>query len=159
LGAARQREGARCRAYVNARDSFNLGLLYWKQGKLAEAKQKYKQALRGYEKVLHTEHRSTLETVNNLCLLYWKQGKLAQAEQMYERVLRGYEKALGLERMSTLATVNYLGLLYWRQGKLSEFEQLYRRALPSSSGFKFYFVICYMILVTLIKGGDLYLLV
>jgi tetratricopeptide (TPR) repeat protein len=101
-----------------------LGLLYWNQGKLAEAEQMYQRALQGFEKALGAEHTSTLQTVNNLGNLYRKQDKLAEAEQMYQRALQGFEKALGAEHTSTLQTVDNLGNLYRNQGKLAEAEQM-----------------------------------
>jgi tetratricopeptide (TPR) repeat protein len=58
----------------------NLGNLYWKQGKLAEAEVAYQRVLAGKEKTLGPEHMSTLNTVNNLGGLYTDQGKLAEAE-------------------------------------------------------------------------------
>ena len=110
----------------------NLGRLYRHQGKLKEAEEMYQQALKGREKALGLEHRSTLHTVNNLGLLYMDQGKLKEAEEMYQRALKGKEKALGLEHRSTLHTVNNLGILYKHQGKLKEAEEMYQRALKGS---------------------------
>jgi tetratricopeptide (TPR) repeat protein len=63
----------------------NLGILYWDQGKLAEAEQMYVRALTRYEKALGPDHPSTLDTVNFLGVLYRAQGKLAEAEQMHQR--------------------------------------------------------------------------
>lgn len=42
-------------------------------------------ALAGYEKVVGSEHPSTLSVVDNLGNLYVDQGKQANAEQMYAR--------------------------------------------------------------------------
>jgi tetratricopeptide (TPR) repeat protein len=61
----------------------------------------FERALRGWEKVLGAEHKSTLTTVNNLGLLYADQGRLDNAEAMFERALRGYEKAFKPENLST----------------------------------------------------------
>ena len=96
---------------------------------LQEAEGLYIRALKGKEKALGAEHRSTLETVNNLGILYRNQGKLAQAEEMFVRALEGGEKALGAEHTSTLGTVNNLGNLYLNQGKLAQAEEMYVRAL------------------------------
>jgi tetratricopeptide (TPR) repeat protein len=107
----------------------NLGRLYWRGGRLAEAEEMYQRALKGKEKALGAEHTSTLNTVNNLGLLYMDQGRLAEAEEMYQRALKGKEKALGAEHTSTLDIVNNLGLLYMNQGRLAEAEEMYQRAL------------------------------
>ncbi|KAM3083789.1 hypothetical protein ACMFMF_001154 [Clarireedia jacksonii] len=107
----------------------NLGMLYYNQGKLAEAEAMYLRALEGKEKVFGPDHISTLDTVNNLGILYCDQGKLAEAEAIYPRALEGKEKTLGLDHISTLDTVNNLGILYCNQGKLAEAEAMCLRAL------------------------------
>jgi tetratricopeptide (TPR) repeat protein len=65
----------------------NLGSLYTKQGKLAEAEKIYVRALQGKEEELRPDHTSTLNIINNLSLLYADQGKLAEAEKIYVRAL------------------------------------------------------------------------
>ncbi|PMD21094.1 TPR-like protein [Hyaloscypha hepaticicola] len=107
----------------------NLGNLYQNQDRLTEAEAVYKQALVGYEKVLGTEHISTLHTVRNLGQLYQVQGRLAEAEAMYKRALVGYEKALGTEHVSALVTVDNLGNLYQNQDRFAEAEAMYKRSL------------------------------
>jgi Tfp pilus assembly protein PilF len=107
----------------------NLGILYGKQGKMAEAEAMYLRALRGFEKACGAENISTLDTVNNLGVLYKDQGKMTEAKGMYLRALRGYEKTLGAEHTSILNTVNNLGILYKDQGKTAEAEAMYLRAL------------------------------
>jgi tetratricopeptide (TPR) repeat protein len=115
---------------VSMSDSMhNLGILYYDQGKLAEAEKMYQRALQGYEKALGAEHTSTLLAVNDLGAIYYVQGKLAEAEKMHQRALQGYEKALGAEHTSTLHAVHNLGLLYKTQGKLAEAEKMYRQVL------------------------------
>ncbi|KAH0536108.1 hypothetical protein FGG08_006994 [Glutinoglossum americanum] len=107
----------------------NLGLLYGRQGKLAEAEAMYRRALAGSEKVLGLDHMPTLGAVNSLGILYREQGRLAEAEVMYGRVLAGREKALGPDHPSTLDTVHSLGVLYDSQDRLAEAEAMYGRAL------------------------------
>jgi tetratricopeptide (TPR) repeat protein len=110
-----------------------LGLLYWNQGKLAEAELMYERALRGKEKTLGAEHTSTLKTVNNLGALYMDQGKLAEAEQMYERALRGYEKALSADNITThvhaLNTMWGLGSVLEHQADFAKARIMYSKAL------------------------------
>jgi tetratricopeptide (TPR) repeat protein len=111
----------------------NLGILYWKQGKLALAEQIYKQALRGYETALGAEHISTLDIVNNLGTLYADQGKLALAEQIYERALRGYKTAISADNITTyipaLNTVQSLGYLFELQADFAKARIIYLKAL------------------------------
>jgi tetratricopeptide (TPR) repeat protein len=66
-----------------------LGFLYKHQGKLKEAEEMYQRALKGYEKALGSDHKSTLAILNNLGFLYRKQGKLKDAEEIFQRAMMG----------------------------------------------------------------------
>ncbi|CAN9171071.1 unnamed protein product [Alternaria alternata] len=110
----------------------NLGNLYVDQGRLDKAKEMYKRALEGKEKVLGPDNISTLCTVNNLGNLYIDLGRLDKAEEMYKRALEGKEKILGPDHTSTLRTVNNLGNLYVAQGRLDKAEAMYVRVLQGS---------------------------
>ncbi|KAJ6003231.1 TPR repeat protein [Penicillium sp. IBT 35674x] len=99
------------------------------QLQLDKAEQMLMRALAGYEKVLGSDHASTLSSVHSLGIIYHDQGKLDKAEQMYMRALAGHEKALGSDHTSTLNTVHDIGILYREQGKLDKAEQMYMRAL------------------------------
>jgi len=90
------------------------------------AEQMYEQALRGKEKVLGAEHRSTLHTVNNLGNLYADQGKLAEAEQMYERALRGCEKPFGVRHTALPKLFDSLKFLHNDQGTINNAKHVYR---------------------------------
>ncbi|KAF3031307.1 hypothetical protein E8E12_000040, partial [Didymella heteroderae] len=129
------RHANRCREYIDDGSTehdkspsivhavHSLGDLYADQGRLDEAEEMYKRALKGKEAALGPHHTSTLDTVNNLGALYADQGKLDEAEEMYKRALKGREAALGPDHTSTLRTVNNLGALYADQGKLDEAEE------------------------------------
>ena len=79
-----------------------LGDLYSGQGKLEEAEDLYRRALKRYEKAWGPDHRYTLSTVDGLGVLYGKQGKLNEAEDMFRRALKGYAKELGQDTTFTL---------------------------------------------------------
>jgi tetratricopeptide (TPR) repeat protein len=70
-------------------DLFSVAWLLQTQDKFLLAEHMYIRALRGQEKTLGPEHKSTLDTVNNLGMLYENQGKIAEAESMYNRALCG----------------------------------------------------------------------
>ncbi|ETS76266.1 hypothetical protein PFICI_11653 [Pestalotiopsis fici W106-1] len=108
---------------------YNLGKLYFDQGKMKEAEKLNLWALEGYQKVWGPDYTDTLDAVHNLGLLYTNQGKLQEAEKVYLRALEGYQKAWGPDYASTLETVNNLGSLYSFQGKLQKAEEMYLRAL------------------------------
>ena len=107
-----------------------LGCLYRDQGKLKEAEDMYRRALKGYEKAWGPEHTSTLDTVNNLGILYRKQGKLKEAEAMYQRALEGYERARGRDHPSTIVIADNLrrlsGTKIWRTRKF--FSNLFHKS-------------------------------
>jgi tetratricopeptide (TPR) repeat protein len=107
----------------------NLGVLYWKQGRLVDAEKMYDRALARREKALGPEHSSIFQTVNNLVPVYWEQGRLDDAEKMYHRALAGCERALGSVHTLTLDTDNNISVLYWKQGHLSDAEKMYGCAL------------------------------
>lgn len=87
----------------------NLRLLYFDQGKMKEAEERFLRALTGKEKAWGAEHTSTLDTVNSLGVLYCGQGNMKETEEMFLRALTGKEKAWGAEHTSTLETVNSFG--------------------------------------------------
>ncbi|KAJ5764668.1 hypothetical protein N7533_003349, partial [Penicillium manginii] len=126
---------ALCGAQYSA-DSFfiwggfhGLGNLYSDQGRLEEAETLYQRALAGKDKVLSTDHASTLCTVLKLGDIYREQGKFQEAERLYQRALAGYEKTLGPDHKSTLDSVNNFGNLFYSQAKLKEAEEMYQQAL------------------------------
>jgi tetratricopeptide (TPR) repeat protein len=96
-----------------------MGILYKNQGKPVEAKQMYKQALQGQEKLLGPTHELTLITVNDL----------AEAESMYDWARRGQEERLGPDHRSTLQTINNLAILHADQDKLADAQQMFKQVL------------------------------
>jgi len=85
--------------------------------------------IKGKEKALGVDHKSTLRTGNNLGVIYARQGRLAEAEEVLIRALEGYKRALGADHTLTLSTVDNLGNLCRDQGKKADTEKMYRRAL------------------------------
>ena len=114
---------------IEVGDLFFIAYLYSLNDMTNEAEEMYMRALRGREETLGSEHKKTLDIVNNLGNLYRRQDKLTEAEEMYMRALRGREETLGSEHKKTLDIVNNLGNLYRRQDKLTEAEEMYMRAL------------------------------
>jgi CHAT domain-containing protein/Flp pilus assembly protein TadD len=107
----------------------NLAILYYAQGKYAEAEPLFQRALLATEKTLGPEHPTVPTSLNNLAELYRSQGKYAEAEPLYQRALRIWEKALGPEHPAAAYALNNLALLYETQGKYAEAEPLFQRAL------------------------------
>ncbi len=70
-------------------------MLYYDQGRYAEAEPLYRRSLAIREKALGPDHPDTAVSLNNLALLYGNQGRYAEAEPLYQRSLAIREKALG----------------------------------------------------------------
>ncbi len=63
----------------------NLGLLYYSQGKYAEAEPLFKRALAIEEKALGPDHPDLATTLENMADLYKKTGRLDEAKRFEER--------------------------------------------------------------------------
>ena len=72
----------------------NLGSLYHKKGRYADAELLHKRALAFREKALGPEHPDVATSLNNLAALYVDQGRYADAEPLYKRSLAIKERAL-----------------------------------------------------------------
>ncbi|KAF8470742.1 P-loop containing nucleoside triphosphate hydrolase protein [Kalaharituber pfeilii] len=81
------------------------------------------------EKLLGTNHSTTLGTIYDMAGVYLDQGRYNQALELYQRALAEYEKSLGADHPSTLNTVNNMAIAYEIQGKYSQALELYQRAL------------------------------
>jgi tetratricopeptide (TPR) repeat protein len=62
-------------------------VLYFKQGRHAEAETLYKRALAIREKALGPDHPYVATSLNNLAKLYWSQGRYADALPLAQRVI------------------------------------------------------------------------
>ena len=63
----------------------NLALLYWAQGRYAEAEPLLKRALAIFEKALGPEHPNVAQSLENYAVLLRKTGRGAEAEKMEVR--------------------------------------------------------------------------
>jgi tetratricopeptide (TPR) repeat protein len=81
-------------------DTFqNLGILYYSQGKLAEAETMYTQALQGYEEAIGpaavSSYIPALSAMMKLGLLHSTKKEKNKARTMYEKALSGFVTAHG----------------------------------------------------------------
>jgi CHAT domain-containing protein/tetratricopeptide (TPR) repeat protein len=107
----------------------NLAVLYWEQGRYAEAEPLYGQSLKIKVEALGLDHPAVAKSVKNLAILYQDQGRYEEAEQLYKRALAIKEKALGSEHPDVAISLNDLASLYHEQGRYVEAEPLYGRSL------------------------------
>jgi CHAT domain-containing protein/tetratricopeptide (TPR) repeat protein len=113
--------------YATALNS--LAIVYWYQGRYADAEGLFKRALPIREKTLGKDHLLVAEVLNNLALVYKDQGKYADAEGLHKRALAIREKAVGARHPDVASTLNNLAIVYKEQGKYADAEGLYKRAL------------------------------
>ena len=106
-----------------------LGILYLKQGKLAESEAMYLQALAGYKTRLETDHPHILRVRNNLAILYKRSNRLVKAEATMRQVLEGLKKVFGVDHRETLDAMNELGCIFAKQGNFAEAEAAFQQAL------------------------------
>jgi CHAT domain-containing protein/tetratricopeptide (TPR) repeat protein len=99
------------------------------QGKYAEAAVFAERTLMLAERLLGSEHRDALQSVNNLAIIYQTQGRHSEAEPLYHRALDARQRILGMEHTDTLSSIANLASLYVAQARYGEAEPLYKLAV------------------------------
>ena len=110
---------------------FELGLLYWRQGRYSDAEGVFVQAVDRGSRALGREHPSTSLYANDLALQYWLQGRYKEAESLYLETLGISRLVSGEEHTNTLLLMGNLALLYGAQGRYDEAESLFLKTLQS----------------------------
>jgi serine/threonine protein kinase/tetratricopeptide (TPR) repeat protein len=108
-----------------------LGLLYWRQGRLEQAEPLYRGALAIATRALGPDHRATLAYEMNLAVLFRAQGRYKEAEPLYEHNLEAKQRTLGAEHPDTLNTMSGLGNHFQETGRYEKAEALHRQALET----------------------------
>ena len=98
------------------------------EGRLTEAGQLYRSALRELERSHGAEHPEVAAALNNLATVYHANGERARPEKYYLKALHLKEQIYG-EHPETALTLNNLALFYKQQGRLREAGEAYQRAL------------------------------
>lgn len=83
-----------------AATSYNLGLVFRRQGKMHEAEDVLQQALLGYRKIKGTDHQWTKNTANELSKIYEKQGRRKEAKSLYNQYHDTTDSSRRLPRIS-----------------------------------------------------------
>jgi CHAT domain-containing protein/Tfp pilus assembly protein PilF len=107
----------------------DLGLLYTRLARYAQAEPLYKRALAINEAKLGPDHLSTAASLNNLALLYHATSRYAEAEPLYKRALAIRKAKLGPDHADTGQALNNLGGMYETVGRYAEAEPMLRSAL------------------------------
>ena len=86
-------------------------MLYYYEGKYAEASEYYEKALAIEIKDSELEHSDTAKTYNNIGLVYLMQGDYPNALEYYRKAIFIYEKLKGTKDLEIATFYNYLSLL------------------------------------------------
>ena len=107
----------------------NLGEIYRRQGRLADAEPLLAEALEGGRDALCPENPKLLYFRVDAALLYAEQGKPERAEALYRESLATIEKALGPNHPDVAANLHELAGMLVAQRRFAEARDLYQRAL------------------------------
>ena len=104
----------------------NLGILYKRQGRYAEAEALNLQTLETQTRVLGEEHPSTLGTILSLGSLYCSMERFEEAAEMLEVSLPIKRRVLGLQHPWTSNAMNLLVMAYTALGRTEDALPLQR---------------------------------
>ena len=107
----------------------NVGAVLVHEGKVEEATEFFKKALKLQEEALRSEHFGIAYHLSGLGAILAKEGRLTEAEARYERALTVRERGSNLTEIAW--TVNSLAAISAKQD-CSKAEALFKRALEDS---------------------------
>lgn len=105
-----------------------MGMKAYRQGRYADAKQWFLQALNELEATEEPSPRRAM-TLNNLAAVNEALGEYEKAEIRYRQSLAIIEAIQGPTHPDLISSLNNLASLYQRQGQLERAEPLWRRSL------------------------------
>jgi len=114
---------------VRAEAANNLGAVFFSQGRHAEARDKFAQALAVWETTLGPEHPQVAEALNNLAVALQNVGDYDGARKHLARALAIREKVLGPEHPDVAITLNNLGYGLRMTGNYEEARAAMERCL------------------------------
>ena len=105
----------------------NLATNLHNQGRLKESEDLYTEALAGKQKILGSEHPSTLLSMVGIAAC-----TKGDNDDLLREALRLQEKVLGLDHNHTLSTASPLAVRLRGPGRLAEAEELFSRVLQGN---------------------------
>lgn len=109
----------------------HLALLYWEQGRFAEAETLYKKAVAVAERGGPADDPTLAGYCNDLAVLHHDQGRLALAEPLLKKAVAIGEAALPADDLALARWRNNLARLQHDQGRLADAETLYAKAVAA----------------------------
>jgi tetratricopeptide (TPR) repeat protein len=76
------------------------------------------------QRLLGSEHPTSLRTMNQHAIILHMRGKYEEAEEVYQHVLATRKRLLGAEHIETIASMNNLASLYSEIGQMEKSEEL-----------------------------------
>jgi CHAT domain-containing protein/Flp pilus assembly protein TadD len=107
----------------------NIGNVYSKLGRYAEAEDLYRRAMAVFERLPNINPQFPGMTLVNLAVVSEQQGKFGEAGDQFRRGLAILENALGANHPFVATNLINLGLNQESLGRLAEAERLYKRGL------------------------------
>jgi CHAT domain-containing protein/tetratricopeptide (TPR) repeat protein len=123
-GAIAQRQESRIATW-----STNLGNVYQRQGRYADAAALHEGALAYYERTRGPNSLDAALSLGNLAIDYREQGRYTESEQLQRRALNIRERTLGPNHPDVAKSLTNLGLDCDAQGRYTEAESFYTRAI------------------------------
>ena len=106
-----------------------VGVIYYKEERLAQAEPLYTRALAIYRATLPPGHLSIGNSLNNLALLYESQGRYNEAEPLFQETLAIVRDVMPEGHLYIANTLNNLAALYQNLGRYTEAEPLLQEAV------------------------------
>jgi non-specific serine/threonine protein kinase/serine/threonine-protein kinase len=107
----------------------NLGMLYFQQGRYAEAEPLLREELEGSRRLYGDKDRGTQGAMGNLAALYARQGRYAEAEVLLRDLVAARQARYGEQSPEVANALVGLSLNLLRQGKPAEAEPLMRQCV------------------------------
>ena len=109
----------------------NLGSILSERGKLEEAEELLREAVKAMRAKLGEDHPHTIRSVSNLGNVLHDRGRLEEAEELKREALQAMRAKLGEDHPDTISSINSLGSILSARGKLEEAEELFGEALQA----------------------------
>ena len=110
-----------------------VGSLEKAQGRMKQAEEVFRNALRIAEEEFGPDHETTMSITNNLALLLERRQAYEEAAKLLEPLLERRMRLLGDEHRHTMITMNNLALLYLSMERFDDSERLHLKELELSS--------------------------
>ncbi len=112
-----------------ASSNFSLGNLLVLQGKLVEARPRYKKALELYRKRLHANHPAIARTIHGLAIVNKNLGFYGESEKLYQRAIEISKNTLGEEHPKLASSRLEYALLLSHMGRIADAKAQAKQAI------------------------------